>query len=140
MAIAQMNWGRMRYSLDDTRMAEFARALAGVYQMAEDHAGFIWRIPDTEAASQLSALGFDDKTSATVSVWEDVASLRQYTFETLHGEFLKRSSEWFETVDGPQLVIWDVAHDAQPSFKEAFGRLDDLKQNGQDANAYGWPD
>lgn len=139
MAIAQMNWGRMRFPLTDRRMSEFAGSLAEVYRLAELHRGFIWRIPDDEAASQLSALNFDDRTSSTVSVWESVEALKEYTFESLHGRYFDRKSEWFEGVEGPQLVIWDVEPASRPTFKEAFDRLEILKQDGPSNFAYGWP-
>ena len=77
MAIAQMNWGRLLHPLSDPRMEEFAAALAHVYHLAETHDGFVWRVPDDAAASQLGSLGFDDKTSATVSVWDSVDALRE---------------------------------------------------------------
>jgi len=34
MAIAQMNWGRLKYSLQDKRMIEFAESLNKVYLLA----------------------------------------------------------------------------------------------------------
>ncbi|MBT1157291.1 DUF3291 domain-containing protein [Aminobacter anthyllidis] len=43
--------------------------------------------------------------------------------------YLKRTSEWFDTVDGPQLVVWDIEVCARPSFFEAWERLQELKQN-----------
>ena len=139
MAIAQMNWGRMRFPLSDPRMVEFADALEDVYRLAEVHHGFIWRIPDSDAEQQLSAMGHDDRTSATVSVWESVDALKDYTFQTRHGAFLKRANEWFENVCGPQLVLWNTEHADRPTFREAFERLEQLKKHGDTSVAYGWP-
>ncbi len=139
MAIAQMNWGRMKHAPDDPRLSEFMASLDEVYALAEAHPGFIWRIPDDAAATGLAALGYDNRISATVSVWTDVHSLRDYTFNSLHGTYLERKSEWFEVVDGPQLVIWDVATDARPDFAEAFAKLDNLRAHGDTPEAYGWP-
>ncbi len=139
MAIAQMNWGRMRFPLSDPRMVEFAEALEDVYRLAEVHSGFIWRISDCDSEEQLGALGLDDKVSATVSVWESVEALADYTFETRHGTFLKRANEWFEKVDGPQLVLWDIEHTERPTFGDAFERLENLKKHGDTSRAYGWP-
>ena len=139
MAIAQMNWGRMRFALSDPRMAEFNASLDHVYWLAEAHAGFIWRIPDEEAAKQLQALEYDEKTSATVSVWKSVEALKDYTFNSLHGDYLKRASEWFEPVEGPQLVIWNVTPSSRPSFADAFERLETLKRLGPTEDTYGWP-
>ena len=139
MAIAQMNWGRMKFAPADSRLSEFMGALARVYAQAEAHPGFIWRIPDDGAAQELAALGYDDRMSATVSVWQSVEDLRDYTFNSEHGDFLKRTTEWFETVEGPQLVIWSVDSLARPGFREAFERLEHLKAHGDSEMASGWP-
>lgn len=139
MAVAQMSWGKMKFPIDDPRLKEFLDSLAGVYQLAENHPGFIWRIPDGIIATELKAGGFNSQISATVSVWRSVNDLHDYTFNSLHGAYLGRTAEWFEKVDGPQLVIWDVEDDARPSFKEAWERLHHLKQNGPSAQGYGWP-
>ena len=56
MAIAQMNWGRMRFAPDDPRLSEFMAALDTIYRQAEAHRGFIWRIPDDDVAQELKAL------------------------------------------------------------------------------------
>ena len=138
MSIAQMNWGRLRFCLDDKRMREFAESLNKVYSLAEKHPGFIWRIPDNQSKSQLSDLGFDKLISSTVSVWKDINSLKDYTYNSLHGVYLKRSSEWFEKIDGPQLVIWNTDNDTKPTFKESFNRLEYLKNNGSTDYAYSW--
>ena len=113
-----MNWGRLRYSLKDKRMIEFRDSLNEIYSIAENHHGFIWRISDSDSESQLANLGFDEFISSTLSVWRDIESLRDYTYNSLHGVYLKRSSEWFKKVDGPQLVIWHVENNTKPSFKE----------------------
>lgn len=139
MAIAQMNWGRMRFALSDPRMTEFADALEDVYGLAEVHNGFIWRISDGDAEQQLIAMGHDERTSATVSVWESVEALKDYTFQTRHGTFLELASAWFEKVEGPQLVLWNAEHTDQPTFREAFERLEHLKKYGDTSRAYGWP-
>ena len=138
MAIAQMNWGRLKFSLKDKRMAEFADSLNEVYSLAENHPGFIWRMSDKQSESQLADLGFDKFISSTVSVWKDINSLKDYTYNSLHGVYLKRSSEWFKKIDGPQLVIWNTDNDAKPTFKESFNRLEYLKNNGSTDYAYSW--
>lgn len=138
MSIAQMNWGRLRYPPSDPRLQEFLDSLDHVYGAAEKHPGFVWRITDGEASAQLEQLGFDDRMSATVSVWNSVEHLRDYTFATIHADYLGRRSEWFEEVEGPQLAIWNVQTDSRPDFSEAFGRLEHLKAHGPSDFAYGW--
>jgi hypothetical protein len=138
MAIAQMNWGRLKYLLEDKRMIEFSKSLNEVYSLAENHPGFIWRIPNNQLELQLSNLGFDKLISSTVSVWKDIESLKDYTYNSLHGVYLKRSSEWFQKIDGLQLVIWNAKNDDQPTVKESFDRLEYLQNNGPTDYAYAW--
>ena len=140
MAIAQMSIGRMRFAPDDPRLAEFLDALDQVYRLAADRPGFIWRLPDIEAATQLADLGHDNRTSATVSVWRSVAELYDFTTSGTHGEFFDRRAEWFEKLDGPQLVLWRVDAPARPGFGEGFARLDHLRRHGPTDHANGWPD
>ncbi len=138
MAIAQMNWGRLLYPLNDPGMKEFADHLDRIYRIAEEAPGFIWRIDEDQLATELARSGFCELTSATVSVWHSLEDLRKYTYDTEHGLFLKRTREWFEAVDGPQLVIWSVKPDAEPDFFEAKKRLDHLRHHGPSEYAYGW--
>lgn len=139
MAIAQMNWGRMLYPLDDPRMKEFADRLDEIYHLAEQASGFIWRIDANQLTQEMLELGDDGKTSTTVSVWDSITDLRDYTFQGQHGIYVDRAKEWFEIVEGPQLVMWTVERDAKPNFKEAQKRLDYLKEHGASEYAYGWP-
>ena len=138
MAIAQMNWGKLKYLLEDEKMIEFSNSLNKVYSLAEDHPGFIWRISDREAEFQLSEIGFDKFISSTISVWKNIEALKDYTYNSLHGMYLKRSSEWFEKIEEPRLVIWNVEYNYKPTFKESFDRLEYLKINGPSDFAYGW--
>jgi Domain of unknown function (DUF3291) len=41
--LAQLNIGRLRYEVDDPRMADFTNNLALVNGLAESSAGFLWR-------------------------------------------------------------------------------------------------
>ena len=134
-----MNWGRMKYAPDDMRLAPFMSELDRVYRVAEMHKGFIWRMNDEEVARQLADLGHDDCMSATVSTWKSIEDLKDFTFNSDHGVFLKRAAEWFEPLPGPRLVIWSVARETRPDFRGAFDRLDHLSRNGDSEFAHGWP-
>jgi hypothetical protein len=138
MAMAQMNWGRMKNFLKDKRMLEFSNSLNKVYDLAEKHYGFIWCISYKEIKSQLINLGFDEFISATVSVWDNLDLLKNFIYNSLHGIYLKRSYEWFEKIDGPSFVIWSVKNHEKPSFKESFDRLEYLKINSSSDYTYDW--
>ena len=47
--LAQLNIGRIRYEIDDPRMADFTNNLALVNGLAERTPGFVWRYIDEMA-------------------------------------------------------------------------------------------
>ena len=49
--LAQLNIGRLRYEVDDPRMADFTNNLALVNGLAERSTGFIWRYIDESGNS-----------------------------------------------------------------------------------------
>ena len=138
--IAQMNFGKMLHKIDDQGMQEFSASLDSVYKLAEKSTGFIWRIPDDQISKELTDCGYDERTSATVSVWASYESLKHFTFVGLHGDYFRRSTEWFCKIEPPQLVIWPVSIDERPSFVDALAKLKHLAAHGDTDKAFGWID
>ncbi len=136
--IAHASIGIAKYPLDDPRNAEVVNSLEKLYSDAETTDGFVWRKQDEEIFGVLAALGQAPNVLLSLSVWTDVDALRRYTFSGLHKEFMDRSSEWFETMEKPTLVLWPVAAGEHPKVAEALERLEHLKQHGPSAHAYGW--
>jgi Domain of unknown function (DUF3291) len=54
--LAQLNIGRLRYEVDDARMADFTNNLALVNGLAEASTGFIWRYIDESGMRPQRAL------------------------------------------------------------------------------------
>ena len=53
--LAQLNIGRLRYEVDDPRMADFTNNLALVNGLAERSTGFVWRYIDESGNSDRNA-------------------------------------------------------------------------------------
>ncbi|MEO1329709.1 MAG: DUF3291 domain-containing protein [Pseudomonadota bacterium] len=140
--VAEFNRGRLRYGWDDPRSAEFADALDRVNAVAMRSPGFVWMLPEEEMDAVQrdpeGPLGGDNLTASTLSVWESVAHLRAFVFETVHARFMRRRDLWFEPHAGPSMVIWPVAPGHRPSIAEAQARLDLLTAEGPSAEAFGW--
>ncbi len=134
--IAQMNFGQMKFPLDDPRVKEFVDGPDEVYGLAERSPGFVWRVPDEEMAEGLARHGYDGLTSATVSVRTDVEAMKAYTFGEMHGKFLHRASEWFESIDRPSYVIRPVQAGQVPTLAQAKEKLDRLAAEGSSEMAY----
>ena len=94
--LAQLNIGRLRYELDDPRMA------------------------------------------INMSVWESVAALERYVWQTVHKHFYGRRHEWFGKLDGPYFVMWWVPAGYIPTLQEAVERLEHLRRHGPSDYAFDW--
>ena len=137
-AVAEMNWSRLSYPLDDPRVDEFMQVLDEVYALAENTEGFIWRIDGEEIERDLLKHGFDNQVLATVSVWSNEEALKRFTYEGMHGKFFDRRFEWFDKPTRQQLVVWKTNENERPNLDEAMKRLKYLEEHGSTDYAYTW--
>ena len=135
--LAQFNIARVRYPLDDPRMAEFVDNVLRVNRLAEQIDGFVWRLQD-ESGHAMGMQVYDDPALLpNLTLWENAAALERFVFQTLHGRFYKRREDWFVPLDLP-LVMWWVPAGHRPSMDEGVARLDHLKAHGPTDFAFGW--
>src|SRR5262245_66308656 len=97
--LAQLNIGRIRYEIDDPRMADFTNNLAMVNGLAERTAGFIWRYVDESGNSTSTRPFADPRVAINLSVCENVEALERFVYQTIHKRFYGRRVEWFEHFD-----------------------------------------
>lgn len=143
---AEFNIGILRYDWDDPRVADFRDNLDRVYAVAARSPGYVWHLDEAAMeAAQLDTdglLGGDPRTASTLSVWEDAESLRNFTWNTLHKQFLDRRGEWYDAAEqgwgGHRLVMWWVEAGHRPDIAEAAERLQHLAEHGETAHAFGW--
>ena len=137
--LAQLNIGRIRYEVDDPRMAGFVDNLAMVNAIAERTPGFVWRYTDASGnATDTRPYDGDPMMAVNMSVWENVESLEKYVWQTVHKRFYGRRAEWFEHFEGSYFVMWWVLAGHRPSVEEAVARLEHLKQRGPSDHAFDW--
>jgi hypothetical protein len=137
--LAELNIGRIRYEVNDPRMAGFVDNLASVNAIAERSPGFVWRYTD-ESGNATSTRPFDGDPlmAVNMSVWENVESLEKYVWQTVHKRFYARRHERFETMAERYLVMWWVPAGHRPTIQEAVERLEHLKMNGSSDHAFSW--
>jgi hypothetical protein len=136
--LAQLNIGRIRYEIDDARMADFTNNLAMVNALAERTPGFVWRYIDKSGNSTATRPYADPHVAINLSVWESVAALERFVYQTIHKRFYARRAEWFEHFESAYLVMWWVPVGHRPSVEEAVARLEHLKQHGPGHHAFDW--
>jgi hypothetical protein len=134
--LAQINIARVLAPLDDPLLQDFMDGLEPINALADAAPGFVWRL-QTENGDATSIQAFDDKTIlVNMSVWQDVASLRQYVYKTQHVAFLRRRKEWFEKFAGVFVALWWIPAGHIPTTEEAKARLAFLEQHGDSPYAF----
>ena len=135
--LAQFNIARIRYPLDDPRMAEFVDNVERVNGLAEQIDGFIWRLQDVSGHAMNIKVYDDPRMLPNLTVWQNVEALERFVRQTLHKRFYSRRAEWFEPIETP-LVLWFVPAGHKPTMAEGVERLDYLKAHGTSDFAFGW--
>lgn len=127
--LAQLNIARMRAPLESPLMAEFVSNLDRVNALAEDAAGFVWRLQD-DSGSAVAIRPFGNDYVVNMSVWKDVASLSHYAFRSGHADIMRRRREWFQPMTDATTVLWWVAAGHRPTVVEGKQKLDHLRSHG----------
>jgi len=104
--LAELNIGRIKYDLDDPRMADFTNNLDLVNGLAEGSPGFVWRYVDDSGNATNTRPYADPRIIVNVSVWGSVEALERFVFQTVHKRFYGRRADWFEHFEGPAVALW----------------------------------
>ncbi|HZL29557.1 MAG TPA: DUF3291 domain-containing protein [Pseudolabrys sp.] len=135
--LAQFNIGRIKYPLDDPRMAEFVDNVARVNALADGIEGFVWRLQDESGHAMGMQVYDDPRILPNLTVWENVEALERFVWKTVHSRFYGRRAEWLDHIETP-LVLWHVAAGHRPNMDEGVARLDHLRERGSSEYAFGW--
>jgi hypothetical protein len=133
--LAQLNIAKMKGPLDSPLLADFVSSLDRINALADTSAGFVWRLQTTEGdATAMRPLGED--TLVNMSVWRDVAALRNYVYRSGHVDVMRRRKEWFEHMAAAFVVLWWVPKGHRPTIQEAISKLELLRSAGPSENAF----
>jgi Domain of unknown function (DUF3291) len=135
--LAQFNIARIRYPLDDPRMAEFVENVARVNALAEQIDGFVWRLQDGSGHAMNMRVYDDPAILPNLTLWQSAAALERFVWQTVHGRFYRRREDWFERIEMP-LVLWWVPAGHRPTLQDGVERLEYLKAQGASDHAFGW--
>lgn len=139
--LAQLNIGRLAAPVDDPRVAEFMGALDLVNGIDKRSPGFVWMMEGSGApgtGNTENCIGDDPQFVANLTVWQDIASLEQFVWNTVHRQFYARRAEWFEVMGAQHFVMWWVPQGHRPTLVEALSRLDHMRDIGASDHAFGW--
>ena len=139
--LAELNVGRLIAETDDPRVAEFMNALDSINGLGKRMPGFVWMMEgsgEPNTGNTDTKIDGDPRYVANLTVWENVETLENFVFNTLHRRFYERRQEWFEVLGEMHFVMWWVPQGYRPSLEEALERLEYLKRNGDSDHAFGW--
>ena len=141
MHLAEVNIGRLLAPTDDPRVADFMNNLDRINGLGKRMPGFVWMSEgsgEPGTGNTENSIGDDPLLVFNLTVWEDVPSLQDFVYKTLHAKFIDRKAEWFEVLGEQHLVMWWVEEGHRPTRDEALARLSDLRENGPSDRAFGW--
>ena len=130
--LAQVNIMRLKAPLESEQLQPFVAALEPVNALAEQAAGFVWRLKGAEGdATEFRVFG-DDMLLVNMSTWTSVEALHEYVYRTAHVEIMRRRREFALPVGAGEvaLALWWVPAGHRPSIKEAEERLRHLRAHG----------
>ena len=134
--LAQLNIGRLAAPLADPQIKEFVDNLDPINALAEQSAGFIWRLKgDGNDATSIRAFD-DDLMIVNMSVWRDFESLKAYVYQSDHTQFVRERKKWFSALGEMHMALWWVPAGHVPTVAEALDRLAHLRQHGETAHAF----
>lgn len=138
--LAQFNVARLKSPLTDPCMRDFVARLDEINAVADGSPGFVWRWRHT-LAQPLSAGGWPDwvartRLMCTLSVWTDIAALRDFVYQSAHADLLRARRAWFAPIAGTQIVLWWVPAGARPSLAQGKRRLARLRARGPSPLAF----
>jgi hypothetical protein len=141
MHLAELNVGRLLAPTDDPRVAAFMEALDRVNGIGKRSPGFVWMMEgsgEPGTGNTEAKIGGDPQYVSNLTVWEDVGSLENFVWNTVHRTFYQRRAEWFEVLGSMHFVMWWVPNGHKPTLDEALARLDHLRAHGDTEHAFGW--
>jgi hypothetical protein len=141
MHLAELNVGRLLAPTDDPRVAEFMGALDRVNGLGKQMPGFVWMMEgsgEPGTGNTGSKIGRDPQMITNLTVWESVATLEHFVWNTVHRTFYERRQEWFQVLGKMHFVIWWVPVGQRPTLEEALERLEQREANGDSDAAFGW--
>lgn len=139
--LAELNIGRLIAPTDDPRVAEFMGALDRVNGLGKRMPGFVWMMEGSGEPGRGNTdnhIGDDAQLVANLTVWQDVKSLENFVWNTVHRQFYDRRAEWFQVLEAMHFVMWWVPKGHKPTLEEGLARLDRLKVEGDSDHAFGW--
>jgi hypothetical protein len=134
--LAQINIAHAQDSMDAETMKGFVARLDEINSLADKAKGFIWRL-QSDQGDATSIKAFDDPfLLVNMSVWENLESLKNFVYKSLHVELIRDRDAWFNKMLDAHQALWWIPAGHIPSVEEGKEKLYCLQNNGVSKNAF----
>jgi|SRR5450631_3620552 hypothetical protein len=134
--LAQVNIGKIKAPLESDEMSGFVNNLERINELAENSAGFVWRLKEDNNNATSIKVFEDDYMLINMSVWESIESLYQFVYQSAHVDYLKRRKEWFEKMTEMYTALWWIPEGHTTTTAEAIERLMHIRRHGETPHAF----
>ena len=134
--LAQMNIAQAKDSMESDVMREFVERLDEINALADVAPGFVWRL-QTEQGDATSIQAFDDPMLlVNMSVWEDLESLQNFVYRSMHVDLIRQGGAWFNKKSRAHQVLWWIPAGHVPDVSEGKKCLALLQKLGPSCEAF----
>lgn len=134
--LAQVNIVRLLAPFDSAELADYKLSVEPLNILADGSPGFVWRL-QSDAGDATSIQAYEDPMILiNLSVWEDIETLKAYTYRSDHATIMKRRRKWFAKLKSVTLALWWIEAGTVPTAEQARQRLDFLDQYGPTSFAF----
>ncbi len=135
--LAQVNIAQAKDEMNTETMIGFVNRLDEINTLAEKSDGFVWRLQSDDGGDATSIRVFDDPLLlVNMSVWDDVESLRNFVYKSLHIELVRDREAWFDKISAIHQALWWVPKGHTPTTQEAKEKLEALREKGATQKAF----
>ena len=134
--IAQINIAHAKDSMESETMKGFVDRLDEINKLADTSPGFVWRL-QTEEGDSTAIQAFNDQSIiVNMSVWEDIKSLKDYVYKSVHVELIRDRDAWFNKMGEQHQALWWVPEGHIPTVEEGKEKLEYIQKNGPSETAF----
>jgi len=134
--LAQVNIAQAKAEMDTKTMSGFVNRLDEINALAEKSKGFVWRLQSDDGDATSIRVFDDPLLLVNMSVWDDIESLRNYVYKSLHIELVRDREAWFNKMSSMHQALWWIPNGHIPTTQEAKNKLELLRKIGPTQEAF----
>lgn len=111
-------------------MKGFVDLLKTVNTEGEQSPGFVWILKDNTGTAVNFNLFNDASLLINLTVWQSVASLKEFIYKGTHANVFRQRRDWFEPMDKEHLALWWIPKNHIPTTQESTLKMEKLWSEG----------